>query len=549
MRRGGEVAGKNHDPPQAPVEGVAMPVNPGGFTDAKIWQDSRSLGGFPIIWGLFNTAFLERFFPREMRKARVEEFVNLMLGSMTVREYSLEFVNLSWYATSIVSSCRNEMIRFLKKLPEICWRSVDLRCSTITGTSPGATAAKPPKRNRFYALKAREEQEKSADVVTCKLQVFSNSTNALLDQSSTLSFITPLLAITFDIFPDVLRDPIVVSTPLGENVKTNRLHKDCPTVVSCKTMSADLVELPMHHFDVILCMDWLHSSYAFMDYHRRVVWSSSGRGKATIVADALRRMRMGSTTHVEDRKKDLVKDVHRLARLGMRLVDSTSGGVSLHPRSESSLVVEVKKGQHFDPVLMELKDLIIEEAHGSTYSIHPGSTKMYPYLKKIYWWDDMNKDIAEYVAKCPNCQKVKTENLKPSGLTQIIERSFQKRLGIQVKLGTAFNLHTDRKVERTIQTLEDMLRACLIDFRGSWDDHVPLIEFSYNNSYHSSIGIVPFEALYSRRCRSPVGWFEVEDSSIFCQEIIHKALEKFRVIRDRLATSYTRQKPYADNRK
>ena len=64
---------------------------------------------------------------------------------------------------------------------------------------------------------------------------------------------------------------------------------------------------------------------------------------------------------------------------------------------------------------------IIEEAHGSTYSIHPGSTKMYPYLKKIYWWDDMNKDIAEYVAKCPNCQKVKTENLKPSGLTQIIE--------------------------------------------------------------------------------------------------------------------------------
>ena len=90
-------------------------------------------------------------------------------------------------------------------------------------------------------------------------------------------------------------------------------------------------------------------------------------GKATVVADALRRMRMGSTTHVEDRKKDLVKDVHRLARLGMRLVDSTSGGVSLHPRSESSLVVEVKKGQHFDPVLMELKDLVLKNMNESFY--------------------------------------------------------------------------------------------------------------------------------------------------------------------------------------
>ena len=81
--------------------------------------------------------------------------------------------------------------------------------------------------------------------------------------------------------------------------------------------------------------------------------------KANVVADALSRMRIGSTTHVDDEKKQLVRDLYRLARLGVRLVDSTSGSVSVHPSSESSLVVEVKQGQHLDPVLMELKDTML----------------------------------------------------------------------------------------------------------------------------------------------------------------------------------------------
>ena len=73
------------------------------------------------------------------------------------------------------------------------------------------------------------------------------------------------------------------------------------------------------------------------------------------------------------------------------------------------------------PDMDDLRTRIIEEAHGSRYSIHSGSTKMYHDLKKIYWGDSMKKDIAEYMAKCPNCQQVKAEQLKPGGLTQIIK--------------------------------------------------------------------------------------------------------------------------------
>ena len=81
-------------------------------------------------------------------------------------------------------------------------------------------------------------------------------------------------------------------------------------------------------------------------------------------------------------------------------------------------------------------------------------------------------------------------------------------------------------MERTIQSPEDMVRACIIDFKGIWDRHLPLVEFSYNNCFHSSIFIAPYEALYGRRCRSLIGWFEAGEKSLLGHELIYKTLEK-----------------------
>ena len=88
----------------------------------------------------------------------------------------------------------------------------------------------------------------------------------------------------------------------------------------------------------------------------------------------------------------------------------------------------------------------------------------------------------------------------------------------------------------------------MINFKGSWDDHLPLIEFSYNNSYHSNIQIAPYEALYGRRCRSPVGWFEVGESASIGPDSFLYAMEKVQLIRDRLKTAQSRQKSYVDVR-
>ncbi|GKA88058.1 reverse transcriptase domain-containing protein [Tanacetum coccineum] len=105
-------------------------------------------------------------------------------------------------------------------------------------------------------------------------------------------------------------------------------------------------------------------------------------------------------------------------------------------------------------------------------------------------------------------------------------KSLQNALGTQLDMSTAYHPETDRQSERTIQILEDMLRACVIDFGKGWEKHLPLVEFSYNNSYHASIKAAPFEALYGRKCRSPICWAEFGDVQLTEPEIIHEITEK-----------------------
>nr|GFA42992.1 putative reverse transcriptase domain-containing protein [Tanacetum cinerariifolium] len=113
-------------------------------------------------------------------------------------------------------------------------------------------------------------------------------------------------------------------------------------------------------------------------------------------------------------------------------------------------------------------------------------------------------------------------------------------------MSIAYHPETDRQSERTIQTLEDVLRACVIDFGKGWERYLPLVEFSYNNSYHTSIKATPFEALYGCKCRSPICWAEVEDAQLTSPEIIQETTEKIVQIKQRLQAARDHQKSYAD---
>ena len=128
-------------------------------------------------------------------------------------------------------------------------------------------------------------------------------------------------------------------------------------------------------------------------------------------------------------------------------------------------------------------------------------------------------------------------------------KSFQKAMGTRLTMSTTFHPQTDGQSKRTIQVLEDMLRACVLDHKGSWEKHLSLVEFAYNNSYQASIQMAPYEALYGRSCRSPICWTEVGESSISGPDLIRDTSEKVSLIQQRLLMAQSRQKSYADVRR
>nr|AAM74397.1 Putative retroelement [Oryza sativa Japonica Group] len=383
-------------------------------------------------------------------------------------------------------------------------------------------------------------------------------------------------------------------------------------------------------------------------------------GKANVVADALSRKSYCTALCIEGMCEELRQEFEHLnvgivelgfvAALEARptLVDQVRAA-----QANDSEIAELKKNMrvgkardfHEDehgtiwlgerlcvPDDKELKDLILTEAHQTQYSIHPGSTKMYQDLKEKFWWVSMRREIAEFVALCDVCQRVKAEHQRPAGLLQplqipewkweeigmdfitglprtssghdliwvVVDRltkvahfipvhttytgkrlaelylsrimclhgvpkkivsdrgsqftskfwqKLQEELGTRLNFSTAYHPQTDGQTERVNQILEDMLRACALDFGGAWDKSLPYAEFSYNNSYQASLQMAPFEALYGRKCRTPLFWDQTGERQLFGTEVLAEAEEKVRIIRERLRIAQSRQKSYADNRR
>ena len=93
-----------------------------------------------------------------------------------------------------------------------------------------------------------------------------------------------------------------------------------------------------------------------------------------------------------------------------------------------------------------------------------------------------------------------------------------------------------------------MLRACVLDFKGSWTKYLPLVEFAYNNSYQANIGMAPYEALYGRKCKTPICWDEMGERKLSSEELIKVSIEKIQIVRERLKVAQDRQNSYADTR-
>ena len=118
-----------------------------------------------------------------------------------------------------------------------------------------------------------------------------------------------------------------------------------------------------------------------------------------------------------------------------------------------------------------------------------------------------------------------------------------------MNFSTSYHPQTDGQTERVNQILEDMLRACVLEYGSKWEDCLPFTEFSYNNSYQASLQMAPFEFLYGRKCRTPLNWSQVGESQIFEPDILREAEEKLHKVHEHLKTSQSRQKSYVDKRR
>ncbi|GKD61714.1 putative reverse transcriptase domain-containing protein [Tanacetum coccineum] len=228
----------------------------------------------------------------------------------------------------------------------------------------------------------------------------------------------------------------------------------------------------------------------------------------------------------------------------------------------------------------DVRTLIMDEAHKSEYSVHPGVDKMYYDLRDrpsgllqqpeipVWKWEGITMDFVTKLSRTssghdtiwvivdrltksahflPMREDYKMDRLARLYLNEIVARHVNAR-GIRNPFRHEYGYHPqiDGQSERTIQTLEDMLRACVLDFEGSSDVHLLLVEFSNNNSYHSSVRCAPFEALYGRKWRSPIMLAEVGEGQLIGPELVQETTKKISQIKDRLKAACDRKKCYAD---
>nr|GEU96272.1 transposon Ty3-G Gag-Pol polyprotein [Tanacetum cinerariifolium] len=288
-------------------------------------------------------------------------------------------------------------------------------------------------------------------------------------------------------------------------------------------------------------------------------------GKANVVVDALGRKERVKPKRVRVMNMTLQSSIKdRILAAQKEVVDESAGlqkGLDemIEHRSDGTLYYV---DRIWVPLKGDVRTLIMDEVYKSKYSVHPGADKMY--------FDLRDRIAIDFMTTLPRTSSghdiiwvivdrlTKMNRLARLYLNEIVARydvpisiisNHDSQFTLRFRHEYAYHPQTDGQSEHTIQTLEDMLRSCVLDFRGSWDVHLSLVEFSYNDSYQSSVRCAPFEALYGKKYRSPIMWAEVGEGQLIGPELVQETTKKISQIKDRFKAVHNRQKSYDDKRR
>ncbi|GJX59614.1 putative reverse transcriptase domain-containing protein [Tanacetum coccineum] len=361
-------------------------------------------------------------------------------------------------------------------------------------------------RGRAFNVNANDALQ-DPNVVTGTFSLNDHYATVLFDSKADLSFISTKFVSLLNVKSSVLRSILAIEVASGKMIKTSSLHglDELIHEVHLKLI-LELLEKEKLFAKFSKCEFWLQEVH-FLGY----VVNSNGihvdPNKVEAVKDykapkssSKIRSFLGLADHKSLQHIFDQKELNMRQRRWIELFSDYDCEIRYHPR-KTNVVADA-----LISLMGNVRTLIMDEANTTRYSVHPGADKMYHDLRDMYWWPGMKKDITIYVSKCLTCSKVKAEHQRPSGLLQQPEIP-----------------------------------------KGSWDAHLPLVEFSNNNSYHSSIRCASFKALYRRKCKSPVLWAEVVESQLISPEIIQETTDKIFQIKERLKVARDSQKSYADN--
>nr|GEU81721.1 putative reverse transcriptase domain-containing protein [Tanacetum cinerariifolium] len=332
------------------------------------------------------------------------------------------------------------------------------------------------------------------------------------------SFVSTTFSALLDVTPSTLDTSYAVKLADGRISKMNIILRGCTIGLLGHLFNIDLMPVELGSFDVIIGMDWLAKYHALIVCNEKVVRIPYGNEVLIIRGDNCHGEKSIPTS--EDR----------------RLVQST-------PRVNSLLKIELRSGYHQLRVCGEDIPKTSFRTRYGQYKFHVMPFDLTNAL--TVFMDLMNQEEAAFkLLKQKLCSALILA--LPEGNENFVYcDASHKGLGAVLMQKEKVIAYASRQ----LKTLEDMLQACVLDFGKVWDKHLPLVEFSYNNSYHTSIKAAPFEALYGRKCRSPICWAEVGDRQLTSPEIIHETTKKKVQIKSRIQVTRDRQKSYADVRR
>ncbi|XP_050915611.1 uncharacterized protein LOC127130688 [Lathyrus oleraceus] len=301
---------------------------------------------------------------------------------------------------------------------------------------------------------------------------------------------------------------------------------------ACRKLKVHERNYPTHDLELGVIGRWLKflkDSDFGLSYHP---------GKSNVVIDALSRKSLHMSMLMVG-ELEMIEQFRDLSLVCEMTRNSVKLGIL---KMTSGILEEIRED------VSKLKKSILKEGHRSGLSIHLGATKMYQDMKKLFWWPRMKKETVEfaltklahfiliqlnyplerlielYIEKIVSLHGIPLSIISDRDLrfTSRFWESLQKALGMKLRLRFAYHPHIDDHIKRIIQSLKDLLRDCVLEQGGSWDNFLPLTEFTYNNSFYSSIGMVPFEALCGKRCTTSLCWYESGEGVVIGLEIVNR---------------------------